>query len=107
MHLVGQLNGPKSILLYVCLVFVFVGSKDKRNCLVGNVSLELDMCLYTCLGQRRGSGRETRRQYEELNEKIKITGTSKKVAEQNILNNGKCNVKHFEPWGGGQRWWWM
>lgn len=103
MHLVGQLNGPKSILLYVCLVFVFVGSKDKRNCLVGNVSLELDMCLYTCLGQRRGSGRETRRQYEELNEKIKITGTSKKVAEQNILNNGKCNVKHFELWGGGQR----
>ena len=48
-----------------------------------------------------------RRQYKELNEKMNMTSKSKKVAEQNILNNGKCNVKHFEPWGGGQRWWWM
>ena len=77
----------------------------KRNCLVGNVSLELDMCLYTCLGQTRGVG--GRRQYKELNEKINMTSKSKKIAEQNTLNNGKCNVKHFELWGGGQRMWWV
>ena len=38
---------------------------------------------------------------------MNMTSKSKKIAEQNTLNNGKCNVKHFELWGGGQRWWWV
>ena len=83
--------------------YVFVGSQKKlpgRKCVfrIGHVFVHVSWA-------DEGSGRETTIQGTQL--KMNMTSKSKKVAEQNILNNGKCNVKHFELWGGGQRRWWV